>query len=342
MKANKKRRSRLAVKMLLTFFGLAVAVIMAATLAGAIILNGVDKETQIKAMYIAGVIELAALSALFIAVTGRLIVKRITALNEVVSKTAEGEYGLHVPERGNDEITELSASFNNMSAELKANAFLSKDFARYVSHEFKTPLSVIKSYAEAVQMNSADDETRGNMAIIISETDRLADMSRTLLEFCRLDSTTLVPKDDVFSPAAQIRDILIGTQLGWSAKNIDVDPELEEFTVQGNEKLSYHIWKNLIDNAVKFTDSGGHIKIALKKEGGTLFFSVADDGCGIAEADEGKIFDLFFTGDRSRNKEGSGLGLPLVKKIVEKLGGDIGFESARGRGTTFTVRLPLQ
>ncbi|MGN1062434.1 MAG: ATP-binding protein, partial [Candidatus Scatosoma sp.] len=271
----------------------------------------------------------------------RLIVRRIRSLTQAVAGISQGNYDLTVPVKGNDEITELSDNFNKMTAELQANAFLSKNFARYVSHEFKTPLSVIRSYAETVQINNENTEVGEYMGIIISETDRLTEMAKTIMELCRLDSTTLIERKDVFSPAVQIRSVLLSSQIKWSEKNISVEPDLEEFEIRGNENLTFRIWQNLIGNAIKFTEENGRIAVTLKRENGSLYFTVSDDGIGIADEDKDKVFNMFFTGDKSRNKEGSGLGLPLTKTIVEKLGGEISFESERGKGTAFTVALPL-
>ncbi|MGN0813757.1 MAG: sensor histidine kinase [Candidatus Coproplasma sp.] len=335
-----KKRRNLSKKLILTLIGIAVAVTAVATVFGSMTFFIGNQDLRLGILYIAGLIAVIVTLVLFIYITNRMVVRRIRSLTDAVSQISQGKYDLTVPVVGNDEISELSESFNKMTAELQANAFLSKDFARYVSHEFKTPLSVIRSYAEAVQIN-ANAETGEYMGIIISEADRLAEMSKTIMELCRLDCTTLVEKKDVFSPAAQIRSVLLSSQLKWRGKNLSVEPDTEEFEISGNENLTFRIWQNLIGNAIKFTDENGRIDITLKKQGENLVFSVSDDGIGIPDEDKGKIFDMFFTGDKSRNKEGSGLGLPLTKTITEKLGGEITFSSERGKGTTFTVILPL-
>ncbi|MGN0771656.1 MAG: sensor histidine kinase [Christensenellales bacterium] len=336
-----KKRHNLSRRLILALVGVAIAVMAIATMAGLAILKIKNEEIRLGILYITGLVAVVVALVLFIVVANRLIVRRIRLLNDAVGEVSHGRYDLSLPLKGNDELTELSENFNKMAAELQANAFLSKDFARYVSHEFKTPLSVIRSYAEAVQINSGDNQTNQSMDIIIAETDRLAEMSKTILELCRLDSTTLVEKNDVFSPAEQIRSILLSTQIKWSEKNITIEPLLEEFSITGNSALVFRIWQNLISNAIKFTNENGNIKIELNKGQNELVFIISDDGIGIADDDKDKIFNMFFTGDKSHNKEGSGLGLPLTKRIVEKLEGEITFASERNRGSTFTVRLPL-
>lgn len=336
-----KKRHNLSKRLVLILTGTAVAVMAVATAFGSLTFLIKDENNRLGVLYITGLVAVIVTITLFVCVTDRFIVRRIRSLSDAVSEISQGNYNLTVPVKGNDEISELSENFNKMTAELQANAFLSKDFARYVSHEFKTPLSVIRSYAEAVQMNPDSAEIGEYTEIIIAETDRLTETSKTIMELCKLDSTTLVEKKDVFSPAEQIRSVLLSAQFGWREKNLCVEPELEEFKITGNESLTFRVWQNIIGNAVKFTDENGRIEISLKRRDSLLTFTASDDGIGIADEDKDRIFDMFFTGDKSRNKEGSGLGLSLTKTIVEKLGGEITFTSERGKGTTFTVTLPL-
>lgn len=337
----KKKQKSLSVKLILILVGVAVGIMAVATIFGLILLKVENEEIRLGAIYIGGLVFIIIALVLFVYIVNLLVVKRIKSLNEAVSEIAQGKYDLTVPVKGNDELTELAENFNKMTKELQANAFLSKDFARYVSHEFKTPLSVIRSYAEATQLNNEDNETSEYMDIVISETDRLAALSMTMLDLCRLDSTTLIEKNDTFTPANQIRSIVVASQIKWNEKHITIEPELDEFEIRSNENLVFRIWQNLISNAIKFTNENGKIEITLQKFADKLVFTVKDDGIGIAEEDKDKIFNVFFTGDKSHNTEGSGLGLPLTKNIVEKLGGDISFVSQVNKGTTFTVRLPL-
>lgn len=337
----KRKKNALSKKLLLAFSGALVAIVMAVTLVGSVLLMPLEKAAAVQLMYISQLLIAVLLVLAFIYIIDRMIVRRISRLNDAMTEVAHGNYEITVPVEKKDELSELTDSFNKMTAELKTNAFLSKDFTRYVSHEFKTPLSVIRSHAEAAQASDSREELHEYLDVVISETDRLAEISRNILELCRLDSTTIVSKNDTFSPATQIRNVLLSTQFGWGAKNISVDPELEEFEIKSNETLVFRIWQNLIGNAIKFTEENGKIHVSLQKENDRFVFSVSDNGIGISEKDRERLFEPFFTGDRSHNKEGSGLGLPLVKRIVEKLGGELSFTSEINKGSTFTVRLPL-
>lgn len=341
MKKDRKHKNRLSKKLLLAFVGALVVIVMAVTMVGAILLMPLDDSVQIQMLYISQLVIVVLLVFAFCYIVDTMVVCRIRKLNDAMKEVAKGDYEITVPVEKKDELSELTDSFNKMTAELKSNAFLSRDFTRYVSHEFKTPLAVIRSHAEAAQYADTKEEANEYMEIVIAQTDRLTSMSKNILELCQLDSTTLIPKDDVFAPASQIRTILLSTQFSWGNKNITMEPDVENFEIRSNESLLFRVWENLIGNAIKFTGENGNITITLKKQGNELLFSITDNGVGIAEEDKDKIFNPFFTGDKSHNKEGNGLGLPLTKNIVEKLGGEITFFSEQYKGTTFIVRLPI-
>ena len=269
-----------------------------------------------------------------------ILVRRIKKLNTAILDIEKGEYQINVEIDGRDEISTLAKNLNLMAKELQANEYLNKDFARNVSHEFKTPLSSIKGYAELIEHGGlTKEEVTEYSEIIIHEIDRLAKLSHDLLQISLLDSVEIIKKDDTFSIDEQIRHVLQLTQLEWESKNIEFDLDLEELTTQGNKELTFQIWQNLIANAIKFTPENGKITIGLHEHGGIRFL-ITDTGIGISEENQKQIFNQFFLSDKSRNQSGSGLGLSITKKIVEKLGGSISFESQLNVGTTFSVVLP--
>ncbi len=269
-----------------------------------------------------------------------ILVRRIKKLNTAILDIEKGDYQINVEIDGRDEISTLAKNLNLMAKELQANEYLNKDFARNVSHEFKTPLSSIKGYAELIEHGDlTQEEVTEYSEIIIHEIDRLAKLSHDLLQISLLDSVEIIKKDDTFSIDEQIRNVLQLTQLEWEGKNIEFDLDLEELTTQGNKELTFQIWQNLIANAIKFTPENGKITISLHEHGGIRFL-ITDTGIGISEENQKQIFNQFFLSDKSRNQSGSGLGLSITKKIVEKLGGTISFESQLNVGTTFSVVLP--
>jgi signal transduction histidine kinase len=269
-----------------------------------------------------------------------ILVRRIKKMNTAILDIEKGKYEIYVETKGQDEISTLAKNINLMAKELQANEYLNKDFARNVSHEFKTPLSSIKGYAELIEqggLNAA--EVTEYSEIIIHEIDRLAKLSHDLLQISLLDSVGIIKKEDTFAVDEQIRNVLQLTQLEWEGKNIEFDLDLEEITTQGNKELTFQIWQNLIVNAIKFTPENGKIVISLHEQNG-IHFQITDNGIGISEDNQKQIFNQFFLSDKSRNQTGTGLGLSITKKIVEKLGGMISFESKLDVGTTFSVVLP--
>lgn len=336
----KKKNTNLSRKLLLFFLGAIVAVAMAVTLLGAVLSIFLGRDTMEKAMYLSQILMLVLIILVCFRIVDKLIVRRIRELNDAMTEVAKGDFEAAVEVRGNDELSQLTESFNTMAQELKMNAFLSKDFARYVSHEFKTPLSVIRNYAEITQDDAEQPETSENMEIIISEAERLACLSKDILELCKLDSTTIVEKKERFSPAVQLRAVILDFQLLWGEKELEIIPELEEFEITSNEALLFRVWQNIIGNAIKFTERGGRISVSLTRNDDCFVCEIADNGVGISDEEKEHIFTPFYSGNRFRNKEGSGLGLSLSQKIVEKLGGTISFESELGKGTTFTVTVP--
>jgi len=277
-------------------------------------------------------------------VINRKVVSRILKLKDATAQVASGNFHYLVKVKSHDELSELTDSFNKMTAELQANEFLSKDFVRNISHEFKTPLAVLKAYGELVE-SEANQENIDRMAlrnyseIIMKEVDRLTLLSKSILELSLLDSTTIIKKDDIFSPAEQIRSMLRTMQVKWLEKNIHLDLDLAEETIQNNEQMLYQLWQNLISNAIKFSPKTGRISISLKFEAQKLYFQISDQGIGIAKAEQEKIFNQFYMIDKSRNREGTGLGLAIVGKILEKLDGKIYVESTENAGTTFKISL---
>jgi signal transduction histidine kinase len=276
----------------------------------------------------------------FVYLMNRAIIKRVKTLNRAMKIVGGGSYDIELVEEGRDELSELTVEFNKMTGELKANEYLSRDFVKNISHELKTPLSSIKGFADLINARDLPrEEVQEYAAVISKEAERLSRMSRNMLLLSYMDSTNIFKKDEIFVPAEHVRSILLLMQKEWLKKNITVDAELSEYDMKGSEELTHHIFQNLISNAVKYTGEGGTVKIELTEAGGRMRFRIEDNGAGIPEEDKPHIFKQFYTADKSRSGGGSGLGLSLTKKIVEKLGGHIRFESTAGAGTVFEVEL---
>lgn len=293
-----------------------------------------DSELMYHVSLIAGLCGLI----LFAVLLNFFIIRRLKRLSVAVKEVAQGNYEVILNDKGFDEIHTLTDDFNNMTSELKSNEYLNREFVRNVSHELKTPLGCIMGYSELLQKSeSVGKETKEYASIIYSEAQRTLKLGTQMLELSRLNSTEHIERNDTFRVDEQIRNILLSMQKEWSDKNIDMQIDLDECEIVGNESLTYHIWQNLISNAVKFTDENGVIYVSLKK-GETLEFSISNTGKGIAVKDRDHVFSQFFTSDKTNKMRGTGLGLPIAKKIVDILNGKI-WLSCNENLTTFFVEL---
>ena len=283
----------------------------------------------------------ALIGTIVILIVVRSIVRPIKRLSKASKEVAKGNFDVEVKVTSKDEIGQLTSDFNLMAKELKNIEFLRKDFVSNVSHEFKTPITSIKGFAKLIKSGKISNEQLMEYCETIEkESERLSLLSSNLLKLSELDSKVIREKATVFSLDEQIRKSILILEPLWSRKNIDLDIELEEVTYGGDENLFQQVWLNLIQNAIKFTNQDGSIKVSLRKTDGLIRIDIEDNGIGIADEDKARIFERFFKGDKSRSKDGTGLGLAIVKKIVELSNGKISFTSQLGKGTIFTVELP--
>jgi signal transduction histidine kinase len=269
-----------------------------------------------------------------------LIIKRLKKISQATQRIAQGDFEVSLPIQGKDEISALTQHFNVMAQTLKANEYLHKDFIRNFSHELKTPISSIKGYAELIEQSDCSIENKDYLKIIIDEASRLSRLSQSMLQLSQIDSTKIIKRDEPFKVAEQIRNIIQLHQQDWEHKNIEFNLELDEITCSLHKDWLHLLWQNLITNAIRFSKQDGIIDLSLMKQDNTLIYKITDYGMGIADKDKENIFKLFFIADRSRNSQSSGLGLSICKTIVDKLNGDISFESEEGSYTSFTVTLP--
>ncbi|GKX28828.1 two-component sensor histidine kinase [Vallitalea longa] len=267
------------------------------------------------------------------------VVKPIKKISDASKEVAKGNFNVRIKVRGNDEISHMSKNFNLMVEQLSLNEYLHKDFVSNVSHEFKTPITSLMGYAKLLRKKSTTEVEKQNyIGIIISESERLSNLSSNLLMLSKLENGVIRYKNDRFSLTEQIRDVILLMQNQWEKKNIELDLELEEVDFTGNKDLMYQVWINLIQNAIKYTKESGVLKIILKKTD-VISVEVIDNGIGMTKEEQDKIFLRFYKADKSRNTTGTGLGLPITKKIIEIHGGTISVDSSIGEGSKFKVIL---
>jgi signal transduction histidine kinase len=271
----------------------------------------------------------------------RQLVKPLDVLNHASEKLAKGEFDVVLNYRG--KIAELEALFQNfktMSVELASVETLRSDFVSNVSHEFKTPLTSIEGYATLLQNTDLTTEEKNEyINRILSNTHRLSSLVGNILMLNKLENQTLQPEISTYRLDDQILQILLQQESLWNQKELEFDLDLSEIIYEGAEQMFYHVWSNLISNAIKYSNNCGVIKISLKKNGKQIIFKITDQGIGISQDNLRHIFEKFYQADTSHKKEGNGLGLAQVKKILDLSGNKIIVESAEGNGSTFTVYL---
>lgn len=272
----------------------------------------------------------------------RGIVKPIKRISKASKEVAKGNFDVVVKVGSKDEVGQLAADFNLMTMELKNIDIFRKDFVSNVSHEFKTPITSIKGFAKLIRDGGlTNDQLCEYSEIIVKESERLSMLSSNLLRLSELDSKMIREQDVEFSLDEQIRKTILMLEGLWTKKDIQFDIELETVKINGNEHLLHEVWLNLIQNAIKFSNDSGKIKILLNRNGDVAKVKIADNGIGMSKEEKDHIFNRFYKADRSRSNDGNGLGLVIAKKIIEISRGEIYFESELGAGTTFTVELPL-
>ena len=272
-------------------------------------------------------------------------VKRILGGME---KMMQGDFTTQISYiRGEDSGNEFDAiikGLNHMAEELSGVETLRTDFISNVSHELKTPLAVIQNYGTILQNQEISRKEQQEYARAITEqTRKLSALITNILKLNRLENQQIFPEKKEYNLTEQICECLLGFEQTWEKKELEIETDMEEdlLICQDAELLSL-VWNNLFSNAVKFCREQGKVTVSVKKEEDSVLVSVSDEGCGISPEVGAHIFEKFYQGDTSHATQGNGLGLALVKRVIDIVGGDIHVQSVPGEGTTFRVRLGLE
>lgn len=267
-------------------------------------------------------------------------------LAEATTKVADGDFSVYVPTINTadnyDYLDIMILDFNKMVEELGSIETLKTDFISNVSHEMKTPIAVIKNYAELLQSDAITETQRKEYATIIEETaGKLSTLISNILRLNKLEHQRIAAQVEPYDLTRQLYDCILQYEDQLDKKELELDVALDErTTVYADESMMELVWNNLLSNAIKFTEPGGLITIQQQILDNQVQITIADTGCGMSEAQLKHIFDKFYQGDTSHSGEGNGLGLALVKRVLELIGGDILVESTEGVGSRFIVTVP--
>lgn len=329
----------------LLFFLLIAAVVQIAVLVYDYI-AGLTSNNSLIALLMLAVILLISIACTAIDVFRRKIMvdKPVDEILAATERIASGDFSVrlaprHIYEKydGFDLICE---NINTMAAELGKSEMLKSDFISNVSHELKTPLAVIQNYASLMQDETlCDDERQRYAKTLLNASKRLTDLVTNILKLNKLENQQIKPEFEKINLADMLAESVIRHESLIEEKNLTVEADIDDLFIISSPSYLEIVWNNLISNAIKFTEADGAIGVRLKLRGGNAVVEISDTGCGISQ-DIGKhIFEKFYQGDTSHSGEGNGLGLALVKKVIDVLGGEISVASEVGKGTVFTIVL---
>ena len=277
-------------------------------------------------------------------IVGRSILQPIGRLSDALDTVAKGDFSIRLDEKTKvREISRMYENFNAMTRELSGIETLRSDFIANVSHEFKTPLTAIEGYAALLRNRELTEKQRKDyLDKIAGNARKLSELTGNILWLSKLENQSVIPNKKYYRLDEQIRKTVLSLENEWSVKHLDFDIALPKTDFFGNEGLLYHVWFNLIGNAIKFSHENQTVKISMEEADGEVVVVIADSGCGMEEEAQRHIFEKFYQADKSHAKEGNGLGLTLVKRIVDLCNGHIAVESQLKKGSVFIVRLPTK
>jgi heavy metal sensor kinase len=303
--------------------------------------------SQLLTVIVLGIIGVLVMSIFIGSFLTRKILKPVEDVTRTANNISQGNLSVRIPEEElDDEMKLLVDSFNQMIDRLDRSFTHINEFSSHVAHELKTPLAIVKGELElALSGENSRDEDRRVMKVSLQEVDRLIKIIKDLLLLAKFEYSLNIFKMERMDLAEFIKDIYQHSKVLAAEKDIRLDlicPE-REIWIQGDTTHLRRLFFNLVHNAVKFTPQGGEIILRVEYRDSTALVSVKDTGEGISPKDQARIFEKFFTipGPDKKETPGTGLGLCLARSIARAHGGDIGFESAPKKGSTFTVYLPL-
>jgi signal transduction histidine kinase len=292
------------------------------------------------------IIFLSLICAIVDAVRRHFMVERpVKKITDAAEQIMQGNLSIRIEKVKSidpyDSFSTIIDYFNRMAQELSGMETLRTDFISNVSHELKTPLAVMQNYGTMLQQLELPEKERIEYAKAITDSSRsLANMVANILKLNKLENQTIYPDTKSYDLGAQLSECLVGFEDVWESKNIEVEADLEENVfIKTDPELLTLVWNNLISNALKFTDNGGQVSLRMVGKGDYAIVSVTDTGCGISPEVGRHMFEKFYQGDTSHATKGNGLGLALVKRVMDIIGGDISVSSVVGQGSTFTVKL---
>jgi len=275
----------------------------------------------------------------------RRLAKRLGGLEEAAVSLADGDFGARAPVEGTDGVDELSSTFNYMALSLQQAQRRERDFLMSVGHDLRTPLTTIRGYAEALDAGVIEaDEFPRVAEVLHRQTDRLSRLVEDLMLLARLEAREFNLRNEPVDLAAHVEELAAEHRVRAEKLGVNFEEHIGNVgTVDIDPDRVAQVLGNLVDNALRYTPERGSVVLTMSGDGTNVFFEIADTGPGIDEEDIPRVFERLYVAQRYRpvRPEGSGLGLPIVKELVEAMHGSVDFSSKPGLGTTVRVTLPV-
>ncbi|MCL1989733.1 MAG: HAMP domain-containing histidine kinase [Defluviitaleaceae bacterium] len=274
----------------------------------------------------------------------QIFLKPLNELSTALKEVEKGNYNIVVSTDVRiRELHRLMQGFNRMTKEISSAQLLKKDFISYFSHEFKTPITSIRGFSRQIKERELDPKKQKEyIDIIYQESNRLINMSSNVLTLTKLEHQGTLTDKKVFSLDEQLRKTLLLLEKQWTEKALELVLELEEIEIDSNEEMVKQIWVNVISNAIQYSHQRGQLKIQCKKDGKFAKIRIRDEGTGMPDQVRERIFEKFYQGDASHGTSGNGLGMSIVKRIIDLCGGKIVIKSQLKKGTVVIIYLPLE
>lgn len=344
MRRDLRNRVRVFSGYLIFFLTVAVTVTLALVCFVAVE-RGSGKPSIIAVTMIVVIGILSALLTAADAIRRRIMVDRpVQKILDATERIAVGDFSVHLVANHSyesyDDYDLIMENLNIMAAELSKSEILKVDFISNVSHELKTPLAIIQNYLSLLEREGLDAETRKKyMETVREAAKRLTDLITNILRLNKMENREMIPAAEEIKLHDMLANVILQYEELIDRKGLELDCDLQEMILVSVPGYLEIVWNNLISNAIKFTENGGRIGVFLTKDGERAVVRVTDTGCGISPEVGARIFDKFYQGETSHAGEGNGLGLALVKKVIDVLGGSISVESEPGHGSAFTITL---
>ena len=273
--------------------------------------------------------------------TSRIVMRPMNELLDGMHKLSEGDFDTRITYKGPYDLEQIFDGFNALAQELKNVEIFRSDFINNFSHEFKTPVNSINGLIGLLkEKNLPREKQLEYLGVIEEETRRLSLITTNILDLSKLDNQGILTNMTEYNVSEQIRMCVLFLEKQWTQKNLNLSMDFDEYTITADEDMMKQVWFNLLDNAIKFANEGGELGIDMTETDGVLQIKISDEGPEIPEADRERIFNKFYQTDKTHSQYGNGIGLSIVKRIVELHEGTISAGRENDK-TVFTVALPL-